>query len=804
MSVLEGEDVSKLSSYVESGLSSEEAAKRLSEYGYNEIPERNVNPLVRFAEKFWGLTPWMLEVTVVLEWLLGKYVEVYVIAGLLVFNAAVSFLEEERANAALSLLKQKLRVNARVKRDAKWKLIPARELVPSDVVRLRAGDFAPADVRVVEGRADVDQSSLTGESLPVERKNGEVIYSGSTVRAGEVTGIVASTGAKTYFGRTVELVQIAKPKLHMEEVVSKVVRWLLILAVAALAIWLALALVQGVDFGELLPLTVILLMSAIPVALPTMFTVSMALGSLELARRGTIITRLDAGEEAAEMDVVCVDKTGTMTMNRLSVADAVAAGKYGKEDVVMYGALASQEANQDPIDLAFLAAAENMQTSLSGYQQKSFTPFDPSTRRTEAVVEKDGQRFLVLKGALNTIVALTSGGQKELVGLSENVEEFSAKGYRVIAVARGAGEREGEGEIELVGIAALYDKPRPDSPKLIAELRSLGVSVKMLTGDALPIAREVASQLGLGSNIIRVSNLKDSLGEEKGSQILEESDGFAEIYPEDKYLIVRGLQARGHIVGMTGDGVNDAPALRQAEVGIAVSNATDVAKRASSVVLTAEGLEGIVDLVKGGRRIYQRIVTWIINKNIRTFKRVFFIVLAFILTGKFVVSTLNMILLLFLSDYVTLSISTDNVRYSEEPERWQITHLVEIGVLYGVLIVAESMLLLYFGFAFFGLDDKVDELHTFIFVWLTLSGYFTVLTVRERRHFWESRPSKALAAALVINSFIVLIISVLGLPDLTPITLVEFLTVLVYAFASCLLVNDAVKTLLSKRLKIVK
>jgi len=776
---------------LEKGLSSEEVQKKLSEYGYNEISEKRVSPILKFTKKFWGITPWMLEITIVLELLVRKYLEAYIIIGLLFFNSILSFFQEEKANTAISLLKQKLRINTRVKRDGKWIVIPARELVPGDVTRLRAGDFVPADLKVIEGVVEVDQSALTGESLTIERKIDDLLYSGSTVRRGEITGVVTSTGTKTYFGRTVELVQMAKPKLHIEEVISKVVRWLLIMVAVTLSIGLVLSIFKGIDLIEILPLAVILLVSAIPVALPTMFTISMALGSLELAKKGALVTRLDASEDAATMDVVCVDKTGTMTMNKLSVADMIGIGKYTKEDVILFGSLASQEANQDPIDLAFLLAAKDMQISISDYLQKKFIPFDPSTRRTEATIEKDGQQFLVLKGAISAICNLCKNSQEELVKVAKDAESFSAKGYRVIAVAKGTTED----NIKLVGVAALYDRPRPDSPKLINELKNLGISVKMLTGDALPIAKEVARQLGLGDGIARISDLKDGSKEDEHAQIIEKSDGFAEIYPEDKYLIVKGLQKLGHVVGMTGDGVNDAPALKQAEVGIAVSNATDIAKGSSSVVLTSEGLESVVDLVKTGRMIYQRILTWILNKIIRTFKRVVFIVLAFILTGKYVVSTFDMILLLFLSDYVTLSISTDNVRYSREPESWNISWLTKVGVFLGILMVAESMFLLYIGFSCFGLYDNIDQLHTFVFDFLTFSGYFTVMVIRERKHFWESKPSKPLTLSIAINMMIVSLISILGIPGLTSISSIAFLAVLVYSCATCLFLNDFIKVL---------
>jgi len=791
----EGDRSSQSAAALGEGLTSEEARRRINEYGYNEVTERKTSPVVGFLKKFWGLSPWMLEMTVALEWLVGKYLEMYIVIGLLFFNAILSFLQEEKANSALELLRQRLRINARVERDGKWGMIPARELVPGDVIRLRAGDFVPADVTVAEGSVEVDQSSLTGESLTVDKKEGDGLLSGSVLKRGEVTGIVSLTGSKTYFGKTVELVQIARPKLHVEEVISRVTRWLLLMAGVMLSIGLVLAISKGMDLIEILPLTVILLLSAIPVALPTMFTITMALGSLELAKKGVLVTRLDASEDAATMDVVCADKTGTMTMNKLSVTEAIATEGYRKEDVILYGALASQEANQDPIDLAFLSAAREMRISLSDYSQKAFVPFDPSTRRTEATVEKEGVEFYVLKGSTRTMSSLCRNSPEELSKVDDAVESLSPKGYRFIAVAKGATKE----NIELVGVAALYDKPRPDSPQLISDLKDLGISVKMLTGDALPIAKEVSNQLGLGGNVIRMSDLKDSLKDEGGSKILEGADGFAEIYPEDKFLIVKGLQKDGHVVGMTGDGINDAPALRQAEVGIAVSNATDVAKKASSAVLTVEGLRGIDDLVKTGRVIFQRIATWIINKMIRTFKRVIFIVLAFIITGRYVVSAFDMILLLFLSDYVTLSISTDNVRYSRKPEKWDINGLVKAGAFLGILMVVESFLLLYMGFSYFGLYDNIDQLHTFVFNWLTFSGYFTVLTVRERKHFWESSPSRALTLSIAINMIIVSLFSIVGIPGLAPISPTKLLTVLAYSFVTCLLLNDLVKAFLVRR-----
>jgi len=776
------------------GLTTDEAKRRLAVYGYNEVPEKKPKLILKFATKFWGLTSWMLEFTFIMEWILGKYFEAYVIIALLGFNAVVSFIQEEKASSAVDLLRQKLAVQARVKRDGVWMLLPARELVPGDVVRLRAGDLVPADVQVVEGHVDVDQSALTGESLTIEKNIGDTLYSGSMVISGEITGVVIATGLKTYFGRTTELVQIARPKMHIEETIAKVVRWLLIMVIASVGVCMGLALLKGIDPAEIAPLTVILLVSAIPVALPTMFTISMALGSLELSRKGVIVTRLDAVEDAASMDVLCVDKTGTITMNRLTLADALPVGQHTKEEVILYGALASQEANQDPIDLAFISKAREMQLPMASYEQVNFTPFDPSTRRTSAFVKFKSEQFYVVKGAVNTIMRLCKDCNTELAKLEQEIDRLTGKGYRILAVAKGASME----EMELIGIAALYDKPREDSPHFISELKKLGISVKMLTGDALPIAKEVASQVGLGDKIIRITDLKKNLENKNTLKTIEESDGFAEVYPEDKYFIVKSLQASGHIVGMTGDGVNDAPALKQAEVGIAVKNATDIAKKSSSVVLSFEGFKGIYDLIVIGRMVYQRISTWIINKIIRTFKRVVFTVLAFILTGKFVVSTFHMIILLFLSDYVTLSISTDKVRYSKKPEKEKITGLVKLGVSYGSLIIAESLLILYIGMRYFGLDSNIKKLQTFIFVWLTLSGYYTVLSIREKGHFWESKPSLWLSLALVLNTVIVYVISTIGLPGLASITSLEFFFVLAYGFVFCLLINDLVKVPLAK------
>ena len=452
------------------GLRSGEVEERLRQYGYNEVPEKKINPVTRFLRKFWGITPWMLEITILLEWILGKYLEMFVVSGLLVFNVLLGFFQEEKANAALALLKTKLKANARVKRDGSWLIVPARELVPGDLVRVRAGDFVSADVEIVEGGAEVDQSSLTGESQLLTKKTTEVLYGGSIVRHGEITGVVVATGARSYLGRTMELVQVARPRLHMEEITSRVATRLVAIVAALLSLALAYTALRGMNLLEVLPLAVVLMVASIPVALPTMFTISMALGSMELMKKGILITRLSAIEDAATMTIVCADKTGTLTMNRLSVAEVSVAGDYKENDVIIYGALASREADQDPIDLAFLSAAKNRQISMEGYLRKSFVPFDASTRRTEATIEMDGQTILAIKGAVNTVLPLCRLSGTELAKAAEEVEKRSARGFRALAVAKG----QTKDDIRLVGIAFLRDPPREDSRSLLQELRDLG------------------------------------------------------------------------------------------------------------------------------------------------------------------------------------------------------------------------------------------------------------------------------------------------------------------------------------------
>ena len=781
----------------DTGLAGAEVDSRRKENGFNEVAEKRSHPVLEFLKKFWGISAWMLELIMALSAVLGKFSDLIVVGALLVVNAVLSFMQERRAAGVVEALRKRLQVNARVLRDSSWQVVPARELVPGDVIRVRPGDIIPADVKLLAGALTVDQSALTGESKDADKSPGDILSSGSVVRRGEGNGVVMLTGANTYFGRTTQLVQDARPKLHIEAVVAKVVRWLFVIVGALLGVVIVLSLIRGAPLLEMVPLMLVLLMSAVPVALPVMFTVSMAVGSRELAKRGVLVTRLSAAEDAATMDVLCVDKTGTITMNQLVITGVIPLEHATESDVLFAGALASQEANQDPIDLAFLAAAKDRHIfdNLPKVSPVSFAPFDAKNRRTEAVVEQNGQRLRVMKGAVRTI-AEACGLQPPAIKLLEaRVNESALKGYRTLAVAHGS-------EIDaptLVGLVTLYDPPRPDAKQLIATLHDLGVPVKMLTGDALAVASEIARGVGL-PNIRRVADLKAASAQagNEAVDLLAGADGFAEVYPEDKYIVVQHLQAAGHVTGMTGDGVNDAPALRQAEVGIAVSSATDVAKGAASVVLTEPGLTNIVSLVEQGRTIYQRILTWIINKISRTILKAAFVAIAFVVTGKFVVSAFAMLVLVFMTDFAKISLATDHVRPSKKPETWNIGGFITVSVVLGIAMVSEALVLLGIGWSHFGLATNDNALYTFSFLTLLYFAAFSIVSARERRWFGASIPSKTLAAALIADALTGTILTRVGLPGLLPLPWLQTLAIFGYAMVSCLLVNDAMKVAMIK------
>jgi magnesium-transporting ATPase (P-type) len=546
---------------------------------------------------------------------------------------------------------------------------------------------------------------------------------------------------------------------------------------------------------DVLPIALVLLMSAVPVALPVMFTVSMAVGSMELGRRGVLVTHLSAIEDAANMDVLCADKTGTLTMNQLSLTGALPESGVPENDVVRAGAWASNAANADPIDAAFLSAAKDRKLEDASAKTVSFEPFSPKTRETEAVIDLNGNKIRVVKGALRTVAEKAGLDAAAIAALEKRADEQARKGVRALAVARA----DGDGPLRLLGLALLYDAPRPESRSLIDELRSLGVKVLMLTGDALPVAREIARILGLGEIVLAPK--RDAAQRDAPSVAPDlAGGGLAEVFPEDKFLVVKSLQAAGHVVGMTGDGVNDAPALKQAEVGIAVSGATDVAKGAASAVLTTAGLVNIVDLVKHGRATYQRVLTWIVNKVSRSILKAGFVVIAFLVTGKFVISALVMLLLVCLTDITHVALATDRVQPSQKPETWNIGPLVRVAVVVGVMTLIEALALLALGWHRFGLSTHAGLLQTFTFQIFLFFALSSLVSMRERRAFWRSRPSTALAASLSAAAVVGTGIGLHGVAELSPLPFAESALIFGYAAMCSLGPNDLVKTLLCARI----
>ncbi len=708
------------------GLTTEEAERRLREYGPNQVAAEKTHRLLAFLTKFWAPVPWMLEATILLEVLLRKSTEALVISALLIFNALLSFFQEDRAQNALALLRKRLAVTARVLRDARWQSIAAEALVPGDFVHLRMGDLVPADVSIAEGDLLLDQSSLTGESQPVEAGQGKTAYAGSLARRGEASGEVTATGGKTYFGKTAELVRSAKTVSHLQNMVFAVVKYLLLMDTILAVVLLGYAMFSRLPWSDTLPFLLILLVASVPVALPATFTLATGIGALDLASQGVLVTRLSAIEEAAAMNVLCTDKTGTITQNQLILTAVRVYAPFSEEDLMQYAACASDEATQDPIDLAVFASMKAKDFQPIRGQRTIYVPFEPATKLSEATVSVSGQLLRALKGAPKAIAARISNSPD----ITRDIDRLAGKGARVLAVAAGPNDA-----LRMVGLLAFQDPPRSDSKSLIEKLKNLGVRVVMVTGDGLATARAVAAQVGIAGRACSASDLHE---DEKNN--IDECGVFAGVFPEDKFHLVRRFQHSGHVVGMTGDGVNDAPALKQAEVGIAVSNATSVAKASASVVLTTPGLTNAVAAVETSRRIYQRMLTYTLNKIIKTVEIAFFLSLGVILTHAFIITPLLIVFLLFTNDFVTMSIATDTVSFSPVPDRWNIRTLMAIGVMLGSLLLLMPFSLFFYGRNVLGLP--LPQLQTLVFIMLVFTGQGMVYLVRERRHFWHSIPGR--------------------------------------------------------------
>lgn len=733
------------------GLTSEDARDRREKFGPNAMPDTSAHPLRMVLEKFWAPVPWMLEAAIVLELILGKDVEAAIIAALLVFNAALGLFQESRAQATLAALRSRLALNASVRRDGVWRTLPVVELVPGDAVKLTLGGIVPADVRLVSGEVLLDQSMLTGESVPIEAGAGIQAYAGALVRRGEAVAEVITTGARTKFGRTAELVRTAHVVSSQQQAVLHVVRNLAVLNGVAIFLLVTYAYWLKMPAAEIVPLVLTAVLASIPVALPATFTLASALGARALANFGVLSTRLSAVDEAATMTVLCADKTGTLTQNALTVTTVRPMPGFDEAHVLALAAMASSDGGQDPVDSAIRSAASAKAVSEAS-KLMEFVPFDPTTKMSEARVQDPaGETQRVVKGAFAAVIGLTEPSSTA----TAMCDELEKMGLRVLAVAFGPPK-----SMKLAGLIALSDPPRADSAALIAELHDLGVRTVMVTGDAPATAASVAHAVGLDGAVCPPGPIPDTVSPEQFAI-------FAGVLPEDKYKLVRAFQQDGHAVGMCGDGANDAPALRQAQMGIAVSTATDVAKSAAGMVLTKPGLAGIVAAVKEGRVTFQRILTYTLNSVIKKIVTILFLIVGLFLTGQGILTPLLMVIVMIAGDFLAMSLTTDNVRPSPMPNVWRISSLTAAGVVMGVCQLAFCTGVLAIGH--FGLRLEAGVLRTLAFITLVFSSQATIYAIRGRRHLWGPRPSlwvvvSSVADVVLASTFAVVGISMAPLP----------------------------------------
>ncbi len=743
------------------GLPADEVTKRLGQFGPNEIPERKPNPVLKFLKYFWSPIAWMIEAAVIISAIIGHWADFWIILALLLVNAVVGFWQEFSAGNAIEQLKKKLALKARVKRDGKWAEVAASGLVPGDIVRVRLGDIIPADVKLLEGDyLEADESALTGESLPVEKHAGDVGYSGAIVRRGEMDCLVVATGLATYFGKVTQLAGAAKRRSHFQQAVVRIGNYLIALAGVMVVIIFVFALLRHQSFPHTLQFALVLTVAAIPAALPAVLSVTMAIGAIALAKKEAIVSRLSAIEEMAGLDLLCADKTGTITKNEIIVARVEPAEGVKPEELLLAGSLASRKEDNDTIDLAILKKADEVPgagSELGKYQVLKFTPFDPAIKRTEARTKgPDGKEFKTTKGAPQVILGLLKDPGKLKEWADKLVDELAGHGFRALAVAR----TEDGDQWRLLGLLALEDPPREDSAETIKNAGDMGVKVKMVTGDHLAIARQISGEVGLGQNVAPADAFMNA-PDDKATEVIEKADGFAQVFPEHKYRIVDLLQKKGHIVGMTGDGVNDAPALKKADAGIAVSGATDAARAAADIVLTRTSLSVIIDALKQSRQVFQRMQNYATYRITETIRVLLFITLSIIVFRAYPITALMIVLLAILNDLPIITIAYDRVLYNRRPEAWHMKTLLGAASIMGLVGVVSSFLLLVFARLVLHLGP--DVLQSFIYLKLAVAGHTVLFAARTRGPFWSVRPAWVLLGAVIGTQTIATLITVYGI-----------------------------------------
>jgi H+-transporting ATPase len=746
----------------ENGLSESDAEARLAFYGLNTIQEQHKSAILKFLSYFWGPIPWMIEIAATLSAVAHNTEELVIILILLFFNAIVGFWQEYQAGNAIEQLKKNLALKARVLRDGQWLSVDAEHLVPGDRVKIRLGDVVPADIALLEGDyLSIDQSALTGESLPVDKRTGDLIYSSSIAKQGEMTGVVTSTGTHTYFGKTAKLVSSAKTVSHFQKAVMQIGDYLIFISLALVAVLILVGLERHLPVMELVQFALILTVASIPVALPAVLSVTMAVGAIKLAKLKAIVSRLESIEELAGMDILCSDKTGTLTQNKLTLGEPVMFNGANKHGTILTAALASDAENPDAIDSAILQHL-NDEKILQSFHQQHFMPFDPVQKRTEATIKpNEGHLFKVSKGAPQVVLDLCNPDVAMREHAEQTVNEFALKGYRALGVAK----TDEEGRWLFLGILSLFDPPREDAAETIKQAKDHGVDIKMVTGDNIAIAKQIAGELGLGQNIlladqiIKAKNKGDII--HSVAQCAERADCFAQVFPEHKYWLVKDLQANNHIIGMTGDGVNDAPALKQADVGIAVSGATDAARAAADLVLTGNGLSVIVSAIEEARRIFERMNAYAIYRITETIRIMLFMVAAILVYNFYPITAVMIILLALLNDLPILTIAKDNTWLSPTPVRWDMRKVLTIATILGVLGVAETFLLLIIARNHFYVS--IEQLQTIIFLKLAVAGHLTLFVARTRNSFLvRPFPAPVLLLAIISTQIVAALIAGFG------------------------------------------
>jgi len=760
----------KLNSSVK-GLSTDEAKKCFEEIGPNALPEKHKSILLIFLGYFWGPIPWMIEIAAILSIIVKHWTDFFVIFALLLFNAGIGFWQELKASNALDALKAQLALKSKTLRDGKWIEIDAINIVPGDMVRIKIGDIIPADLKLINGDyVSVDQAALTGESLPVNKKSNDICYSGTIVKQGEMTGVVVATGANTYFGKTAGLVSNAGATSHFQKAVIHIGDYLIFLSLGLVSILFLVQFLRGDNIISLVQFALILTVASIPVAMPAVLSVTMAVGALVLSKKKVIVSRLEAIEEAAGLEILCSDKTGTLTQNKLTLGDSVLFKAKDEQELILNASLSSEIDTQDSIDLTVVSGLKDKEL-ISSYSLKKYLPFDPVRKRTEAILtDANGKEFNTTKGATQVILNLCKINDKELKKANEIIENFAGKGYKTLGVAK----KDTNLDWQFLGILTLFDPPRIDSALTITKAKENGISVKMVTGDNVAIARQISGQLGLGTNIQRVDDIfKDDADiqypSHKIEQQIEAAGGFAEVFPEHKYGIVKALQAGNHITGMTGDGVNDAPALKQADFGIAVSGATDAARAAADIILTMPGLSVIIDAVSEARKIFERMNSYAMYRIIETIRIMFFVVLAMLVFNFYPITALLIILLAFFNDIPIMAIAYDNTFLNKKPVKWDMTKVLSISTVLGLIGVMETFGILIIAKEYLHLN--IAQIQTFIFLKLAVAGHLTLFVTRTKGPFYKKPlPAPSLLWSAVATKILATLFVVYPLGLITPIS----------------------------------